>query len=252
MLTVTSFVLGPFETNCFVLAFGDDAGAGDARDTKHQPTRCWVVDAGYEPDPMIEHIQSHNLVPEAIILTHAHADHIAGLRKMRAAFPGTPVLIHEAERDWLADPQKNLSAAVGIPVTASPPDRLLSGDDLLVPGTLATSTTPTTTLTTTPTPPTTTASTDNPAFQVLATPGHSPGGITLYCPARKIAFVGDSLFASSIGRTDFPGSDFATLAKSIREKLYTLPDDTRVMPGHGPETTIGHERISNPFVQEQE
>mgnify|MGYP002384259359 CR=1 FL=1 len=86
-------------------------------------------------------------------------------------------------------------------------------------------------------------------IHLLHTPGHSPGGITLWCEAEGVALVGDSLFAGSIGRTDFPGSDFATLERSIREKLYVLPDATRVYPGHGPATTVGREKLSNPYVR---
>jgi glyoxylase-like metal-dependent hydrolase (beta-lactamase superfamily II) len=117
----------------------------------------------------------------------------------------------------------NLSAGYGVEVTAPTPDRLLRhGETLILCGR---------------------------PWQVRHTPGHSPGGITLYHEPGGTAIVGDTLFAGSIGRHDFPGSDFATLAKSIREQLYTLPNETTVLPGHGPTTTIGREKLSNPFVR---
>jgi glyoxylase-like metal-dependent hydrolase (beta-lactamase superfamily II) len=150
-------------------------------------------------------------------------DHIAGVREVVAAFPGLPVIIHEAERDWLGDPLLNLSSFSGMPVTAPEASRLVrDGDELTLGG---------------------------DAWRVIHTPGHSPGGITLYHAPSKTAIVGDALFAGSIGRTDFPGSDHATLVRSIKTRLYALPEDVRILPGHGPESTIGRERLSNPFVR---
>ena len=163
------------------------------------------------------------------MLTHAHCDHIAGAFDVVKAFSqggagALPVWVHEAERDWLSNPMLNLSALMGLPVTAPEAARLLrEGDELELAG---------------------------EKWRVLHTPGHSPGGITLWHEASGTAIVGDALFAGSIGRTDFPGSSFEVLARSIREKLYKLPDETRVLPGHGPETTIGREKRSNPFVPE--
>ncbi len=210
-VTLECFPLGPFETNCYiVLAPGK---GGDAH--------CWIVDPGYEPAEVIERVQALGLTPDAILLTHAHADHIAGLAEVRAAFPKAPIIIHEAEAGWLADPQLNLSAAIGVPVIAPGPDRLLHDGDSLHLGASE--------------------------WKVLHTPGHSPGSITLY--HAPIALVGDTLFADSVGRTDFPGSDPHTLALAIKSRLYSLPDDTAVHPGHGPATTIGREKRTNPFVR---
>lgn len=207
------FALGPFETNCFVV---QAVGSGGSE-------TCWIVDAGFDPGVLIGYVRDEGLTPEALVLTHAHADHIGGVREVLEAFPGTPIWIHEAEEAWLGDPNLNLSASMGMGVTTPGADRLLTeGDELTLAGS---------------------------KWQVFHTPGHSPGSVSLWCESAGIALVGDALFAGSIGRTDFPGCSFEVLEASIREKLYTLPESTRALPGHGPETTIGREMASNPFVQ---
>ncbi|MEO1129666.1 MAG: MBL fold metallo-hydrolase [Planctomycetota bacterium] len=207
---VEGFALGPYATNCYIVRL---PGASE----------CWIIDAGFTPAPLVEAVQAHGLTPTRIILTHAHVDHIAGLSEVRATFPGVPVAIHAQEQEWLNDPVRNLSAAFGQPITSAPAEELLEGGETL--------------------------DLNGVPFHVLHTPGHSPGGITLHQPDAAIAIVGDTLFAESVGRTDFPTSDPQQLVTSIRKSLYTLPDDTAVLPGHGPATTIGHEKRCNPFVQ---
>jgi len=208
--TIERFTLGPYQTNCYLVHYPGGTG-------------CWVVDASFECEPMISRVRELGLTPRAVVLTHAHVDHIAGVDDVLRAFPGTLVLIHEDEKGWPGNARLNLSALSGMPVTCHGPDRVLhDGDELDLEGR---------------------------SWRVLHTPGHSPGGITLYQESDGVALVGDALFAGSIGRTDFPGCSLEKLSASIRTRLYTLPDATRILPGHGPETTIAREKRTNPFVR---
>lgn len=206
------FPLGGFQTNCMVVT--------DGPVLEGKP--CLIVDCGYEPAPLIEYIERNRLIPERIVLTHAHADHLAGVNELFERVGSMPLLMNAVEEAWLNDPMLNLSAALGLSITAPGPDGYLKEGDTVGIGSLA--------------------------FQVRETPGHSPGSISLIHEPSETALVGDSLFNGSIGRTDFPGSSFEQLAESIRTKLYTLPPETRVYPGHGPTTTIAQEMRSNPFV----
>ncbi|MGE3106907.1 MAG: MBL fold metallo-hydrolase [Phycisphaerales bacterium] len=222
---VECFTLGPYGTNCYVVSVAGDGASGEVGGGG----RCWIVDASFEPAPIIRHVRESGLAPEALVLTHAHVDHIAGASEVVSAFsdPASgsrlPVWIHADEEQWLSDPVLNLSAMGGAAVTAPGPDRLLRHGDMLDLG--------------------------GSRWRVIHTPGHSPGGITLYCAEAGTAIVGDALFAGSIGRTDFPGGDHELLLRSIRQRLFSLPGDTRVFPGHGPRTTIDREKRFNPFVR---
>lgn len=203
--------LGPFETNAYVYT----------PDGRH----AWIVDPGAGPRKVIELVESRGLVVDAVLLTHAHADHILGLGEVMEAFPKTPLLLHEDEKDWPGDPALNLSAAFGMPYSGPEPTRLLShGDEVEVGG---------------------------QAWTVRHAPGHSPGGCVFLAPGGSLAIVGDTLFAGSIGRTDLPGGDFEQLAASIRREIYGLDGACLCLPGHGPATTVGQERAHNPFVRRE-
>lgn len=208
--TIAAIPSGPFQTNCHVVHFRD-GGPG------------WIVDAGFEPGALLDYIAKHGLTPDRLILTHAHIDHMAGVGEVRARFPGLPIAIHPAEARWLSDPSLNLSEGWGMPITAPGPDETIDDGDML--------------------------ELDGQPFEVRHVPGHSPGSIALVHHASHQAIAGDALFRESVGRTDFPTSDPEALVESIGSKLYSLPDETVIYPGHGPTTTIGHEARHNPFVR---
>ena len=179
-----------------------------------------IIDPGNNGDTILRKIQQEKLNPVCIINTHGHADHIGANAQVKAA-TGVPVYIHTADAGMLTSAPKNLSGFVGTGFTCPPADRTLSDGDVLSVGRFT--------------------------LEVLHTPGHTPGGICLRTSGA--VFSGDTLFAESIGRTDFPGGSYSQLLASIKDKLMTLSDDTKVFPGHGPETTIGWERKMNPFIE---
>ena len=180
---------------------------------------------------MIEHLRTNKLHPQAIVLTHAHVDHIAGVRTLIEELGDIPVWIHADEEQWLVDPSLNLSAAAGLPSPTPAASRLLKNADVLTIGTPDEGTLA------------------EIGWQVLHVPGHSPGSIALHHAPSRVLIGGDALFAGSVGRTDLPGGNHDLLMESISTKLYALPDDTLVLPGHGEATTIGQEKLTNPFVR---
>ncbi|MSR41140.1 MAG: MBL fold metallo-hydrolase [Phycisphaerales bacterium] len=213
-LSIKSFALGDFVTNAYVVF-----------DPSDNAKSCWIIDCPYEPSAMIEAILRAGLKPELCILTHCHCDHIAGLAEMRLKLGPVPILCHVLEKDFNADPNLNLSAFIPPGLSAPEPEGYLAhGQVILLPGL------------------------GEYAFQVVHAPGHSPGMICLWCAQAELAFVGDTLFEDSIGRTDFPTSDPQAMDRSLR-LLLTLPDATKIYPGHGSATTIGRERRSNPFLR---
>ena len=209
---VLTLVSRPFDENSYV-AWRD--GESD----------CLIFDPGFEPDLILEAVQRHNLRPAAILNTHGHSDHIAGNAAMKECWPDCPLVIGVRETGKLSDPMQNLSGLFGISLISPPADQTVAeGDQYSVAGF---------------------------EFLVREIPGHSSGHVVFISQMDTplVIFGGDVLFAGSVGRTDFPDGDFDQLAAGIREKLYTLPDDTIVYPGHGEPTTIGDEKRTNPFVR---
>ncbi|MDZ7598569.1 MAG: MBL fold metallo-hydrolase [Desulfobacterales bacterium] len=179
-----------------------------------------VIDPGDETDKILMSLASEKLTLKHILNTHGHFDHVGGNRQLKDA-TGAELLIHAADAAMLAQLSAS-AAAFGLSAQNSPPpDRTVVEGDRVTFGDIA--------------------------LTVLHTPGHTPGGISFH--TDRCVFVGDALFYGSIGRTDFPGGDYDTLIASIRTKLFTLDDDTTVYTGHGPATTVGQEKRSNPFVR---
>ena len=176
-----------------------------------------------DPAPLLGHLEEHDLHVKQIILTHAHVDHIAGIDALSGHFDDPPLLVHPEEEEWLNQPELNLSALSGFDVTTRPATGTgVDGQAIVVGAEEAT---------------------------VWHLPGHSPGSIGLYFKTSGVLIGGDTLFQGSIGRTDFPTSEPEAMVASLR-RLLTLPDETRVYPGHGPTTTIGQERRTNPFLSD--
>jgi glyoxylase-like metal-dependent hydrolase (beta-lactamase superfamily II) len=209
-MKIDCVVLGGFETNSYVLRKNESY------------VDCLVVDTGLEAEPLVDFLKSRKLNPVAIVLTHGHADHIAGVELLRAQFPEIKVYVHKLDAPMLTGAAANLSELAGVSLKTDPADVLLDEGDVIEQAGIA--------------------------LGVLHTPGHTPGGICLYSREHSIVFVGDTLFAGSVGRTDFPGGNMDLLIKSIKEKLLSLPDDTIVLPGHGPGTKIADEKLANPFL----
>lgn len=189
-------------------------------------TDCLVIDPGLEPGKIVDELRRHGLEPAALVCTHGHADHIGGNHALKELWPRCPIVIGRIEAPMLTDPWLNLSAQFGHAVTSPPADRLLDEGEAYEAAGIT--------------------------LEPRHIPGHSPGHLVLVCRDTEptLVFGGDVLMAGSIGRTDFPGGSFEELAAGIHGKLFTLPDDTIVLPGHGPNTTVGREKKSNPFVGE--
>ena len=184
-----------------------------------------MIDPGLEPEKILGHLDDHGLVPAAILNTHGHSDHIGGNEALKDRWPVCPLVIGSGDAAKLTDPQLNLSAVFGAELRSVPADVTVEDGDVF--------------------------SAAGIDLTVRAIPGHSTGHVVYLCEDHDppIVFVGDVIFAGSVGRTDFPDGDFEQLADGIHKVLFTLPDATRLMPGHGPSTTVGREKRTNPFVR---
>jgi hydroxyacylglutathione hydrolase len=208
---IRTIVSAPFEENSYVVSL---PGRED----------CIVVDPGLEPDLILDLLRDEGLTVAVILNTHGHADHIGGNEALKNSFPTAPLIIGSNDAIMLTDATANMSALFGLPIVSPPADRTVAEGDVVEAAGMR--------------------------FEVLDIPGHSPGHVVFILRDTPIVvFGGDVLFREGIGRTDFPGGDTERLLSGIRDKLYTLPSETIVYPGHGPSTTPGHERRNNPFVR---
>ncbi len=183
-----------------------------------------VVDPGGDIDRILATVEEHGVALEKILLTHGHLDHAGGTADLVDKL-GLPVEGPHVEDKFWIDGMADQGRSFGVPGARTfTPDRWVQAGDQVTVGTLV--------------------------FDVLFCPGHTPGHVVFFHPPSRLAFVGDVLFAGSIGRTDFPRGDFDTLIRSIREQLWPLGDDVAFISGHGPMSTFGHERKTNPFVSE--
>ena len=200
--------VGPLQCNCSII--GDEANR-----------EAMVIDPGDDIDDVLAILRKHNLEVKQIVVTHAHIDHVGGAMKLRAA-TGAPILLNQNDLALL----KMLDVQAAWVGMAAPGqveiDQSVGNADTVQAGSLR--------------------------ANVLHTPGHTEGSICLYFPAENKLIAGDTLFAGSIGRTDLPGGSFEKIIRSLHQTVLALPDDTVVVPGHGPLTTIGEERESNPFL----
>ena len=209
-LEVRGVVVGLFRENCWVVG------------SRRRGEAC-VIDPGDEPAEILAIARDMGVRITRVLASHAHLDHIMAARDIVEA-TGAPFLLHQADLPIADSLPESARAWIGREVPPAPrPDGFpVDGDDIEVAGVTLT---------------------------VLHTPGHTPGSVSLYAREAGLLFSGDTLFRESIGRVDLPGGDFAQIARSIVQRLYTLPEDTRVLPGHMQETTIAHERAHNPFVR---
>lgn len=206
-MRVEGMSLGPLGTNCYIVSQNQEA---------------LVFDPGGDADQLSHYIRKHRLQVKAILLTHAHFDHIGAVDALRS-LTGADVYVHELEAEWLSDPELNRSAYLPEKVVVNPADHFIKPGKMTI------------------------GSFD---LDIVHTPGHSPGSVSFIFHEEEFVISGDVLFYQSIGRTDLPGGDFNQLEMSIRNHLYKLNDDFTVYPGHGPKTSISYEKRNNPFVHE--
>lgn len=209
-IEMKTLVVGPLDVNCHILWHTDDRTAV-------------IIDPGGDADLIEQEIKSRDLSVRFVINTHGHFDHV-GANPALCASLGVGLAIHPADAALLERaPEQALS--FGLTTPAQPAPKLLLEDKAVV-------------------------TAGSLSLEVIHTPGHSPGGVCLYIEERRIVFTGDTLFAGGIGRTDLPGGSYETLISSIKHKIFPLGDDVVVYPGHGPASTVGQERATNPYLTE--
>lgn len=203
MVEVKRIVTGAIEENCYLI---------------YEDVTALIVDPGDDFPKIMQTIEDLQVTPVAILLTHCHYDHIGALEETRTTY-NVPVYVSSLEKDWLGNPELNLSVHGGKPVIAQSADfEFEMMRDYTIGGL---------------------------SFRVVPTPGHSPGGVSFIF--EDFVITGDALFQGSVGRTDLPGGDHEALLEGIREQLFTLEDEMQIYPGHGDASTIGDEKLTNPF-----
>ena len=205
---IKMLTVGPVATNCYVV-YREGADS------------CVVIDPGASGDRIAEVLRKEHLQPEAILLTHGHFDHFEGVPELTAELGGR-VYILDLEKDLIADPQRNGSLGLMGHGTAIEPEFTVRDGEIL--------------------------SAAGMDFRVIHTPGHTRGGCCYYLEDEGVLFAGDTIFMESIGRTDLPTGNMKEILSSIREKILTLPDETRILPGHGPTTEVAYEAANNPYA----
>ena len=208
-LDIRLFLSGPFQNNAYLIADNNSRSAV-------------VIDPSFDSEVILEEAQKNNLKIEEIWLTHAHFDHFAGTKVIALAnHPPLPVRLHPADLDLWRTGGNAKSFGQIFDQGPEPSLEFSDGQKLKI---------------------------GQIKFEVCSTPGHTLGHVVIYCRQAQALFCGDVIFRGSIGRTDLPGGDFETLIDSIHSKVLTLPDETRLLPGHGPESTVGIEKAENPFL----
>ncbi len=210
-IQLSAVVSSPFEENTHIAQL---EGRSD----------CLVIDPGLEPEKIMDHLQSRGVEPAAILNTHGHVDHIGGNAALKERWPDCPLVIGSAEADKLTDARLNLSEGIGMRVISPPADETVDDGQIY--------------------------SAAGFDLKIRVISGHSRGHVVFLWEDHDppVVFVGDVIFAGNVGRTDFPDGDFSQLRDGIHEKLFTLPDKTVLLSGHGPPTTVGEEKRTNPAV----